>query len=296
MISLALLTLVSAPDGVFYLHTGAAELEETAAEDRRPSFYLPENGSRYTAYMDAASVSLEDAVRLVNADADLEFYKNVTEIDDPGDLLVLTTKNRRLPRDYVPDNLRAVCGTNVLMREEAADALERMNGAMKDEGLSVVPVSGYRSYYTQRQLFDTRIREYGSAGAAERDTARAGHSEHQTGLAVDILHKIVRPLGAANFQRTEHYKWLTDHAHEYGFILRYPSQYTHVTGYAYEPWHWRYVGADAATAMKDGGYDVYEKYWGEFAAPAIARAEREESTDGVTDKRSGELRTLMGGK
>ena len=294
---MALIALISASDGSFYFHNSAAETDAAVSENGRPSFYLPENGSRYTAYMDSKDVSLEDAVRLVNAGADLEFYKNVKEIEDPGDLLVLTSKNRRLPRDYVPDDLRAVCGTNVLMREEAADALERMNEAMKSEGLSVVPVSGYRSYYTQRQLFDTRIREYGSAYAAERDTARAGHSEHQTGLAADILHKIVRPLGAANFQRTEHYKWLTDHAHEYGFILRYPSQYTHITGYIYEPWHWRYIGVEAATAMKDGGYDLYEKYWGEVSVLNVLQAEINDSgPDSVTDKKTGELKTLWGGK
>ena len=258
----------SASDTIYFInyfdfYKYPAESPKTADLGERPAFYLPENESRYEAYFQRNDISYENAVRLVNAGADLDHYSEVAEIADPADTLVFCAKNRKLPDGYEPDDLREVYSTGVMLRNDAACALERMIDAMYSEGHDVVLISGYRSYDSQKWLFDSRSAG-ASVNAADMDTARAGHSEHQTGLAVDLLHRVIRPLGNAGFQRTAQYAWLTANAHEYGFILRYPENYTDVTGFIYEPWHWRYVGADAATEMKEGGYGVFELYWGEI--------------------------------
>ena len=237
-----------------------------ALASKRLPYYMKENEMRYQKYMVFnKGITYENTLRLVNARVDLEFYSQPVVIENPDDLLVLCSKNWRFSSDYEPSDLRNVGATGVQLRNNAAGALEQMMDAMYLDGLGLAVISGYRSYATQKYLYNSRINSYGSIAAADRDTARAGHSEHQTGLAVDILQKVVRPLGNANFQNTEQYQWLKEHAHEYGYIERYPREYVSITGFSWEPWHWRFIGTEAATAMKINGYVVFEQYWGEVA-------------------------------
>ena len=250
---------------IFTKHILFADLINLAADYTNLSFFIEENIERYKKFANKNQIPFDKAVRLVNSGADLIAYTDIYSITNPSCILTLCTKNRRLPDDYEPANLRSVNGTHILLREEAALALESMIDAMNEDGLTIVLISGYRSLASQKSLFDRRVREYGSISAADKDTARAGHSEHQTGLAVDLLQRTVRPLGNANFQNTRQYKWLLENAYKYGYILRYPKNYEHITGFSYEPWHWRYIGIDAAAAMKDGEIKVFEKFWGEIS-------------------------------
>jgi len=194
-----------------------------------------------------------------NSQSSLEAYTNIQEIDNPEDYLALCTKNHRFPQDYEPSDLRKIKGIEFLLRDKAAEAFEQMRDAMDAVGLNIEVFSAYRSYNTQQLLFHERVRRHGSAERAEMGTARAGHSEHQSGLAVDIRH--IGAISNMSFQYTAHYQWLLQHAHEYGYILRYPIEYIHITGYMFEPWHWRYIGIEHATAMKSGEYTVFEHYW-----------------------------------
>src|SRR5690606_37608630 len=126
--------------------------------------------------------------------------------------------------------------------------------------------SAYRSYGVQVNVYNGWVNQLGQAGA-DLTSARPGHSEHQTGLAVDI--SSVPAVCALDqcFADTPEGKWLAAHAHKWGFVLRYPNGKTSVTGYEFEPWHYRYVGVDLATAMHETGIRTLEEFFGLPAAP-----------------------------
>ncbi|SMP51038.1 M15 family metallopeptidase [Anoxynatronum buryatiense] len=183
----------------------------------------------------------------------------------PEKLTVIVNREHPLPEDYVPDNLVTpnvsvmYSGEASLLRKEAADALEEMvAAALEATGEQLVLRSGYRSYATQRYLFNTRARERGEA-VANRSTARPGESEHQTGLAADITSPSVRRQLTTRFGETPEGKWLQENAHHYGFVLRYPAGKEEITGYIYEPWHFRYVGHGLATRLYESGLTMEEE-------------------------------------
>ncbi len=125
------------------------------------------------------------------------------------------------------------------LEPEVAKALARMTAAARADGVRIVVRSGYRSYATQAAIFKRQLATYPSEAMARRYNAQAGQSEHQTGLAVDLWDGVTWGLAMA---RTKTGVWLWRHAPEYGFILRYPQGKEKITGYAYEPWHFRFLG------------------------------------------------------
>ncbi|NLG25256.1 MAG: M15 family metallopeptidase [Clostridiales bacterium] len=172
--------------------------------------------------------------------------------------LILVNKQRRLPAGYVPGDLRAVdvrfaryaTAERHKLRDEAAGSLERMFEAATADGLRLIAVSGYRSYDSQDDIRALRGRQAGEEHAS-RYIADAGASEHQTGLAMDVCSEDCADL-IEEFSDTDEYRWLLAHAAEYGFIIRYPEGGEAVTGYAFEPWHLRYVGDEAGAIAKSG--------------------------------------------
>jgi len=135
--------------------------------------------------------------------------------------------------------------------EVAADDLVDMFNAAENDGVELVFGSGYRSYALQKQFYDSYVTRDGQA-AADRYSARPGTSEHQTGLSFDAT----SPSGSCHleicFETTDQGEWLAENAYEWGYTLRYRKGKEKVTGYQYEPWHFRYVGSDLAT-------ELYEK-------------------------------------
>ena len=115
------------------------------------------------------------------------------------------------------------------------------------EGLSVFLSSGYRGYEEQQYLFNRKVEQYGEEQAATI-VSRPGTSEHQTGLACDITDEYYE-LKNESLENTALYQWMSRHCQEYGFIVRYPKDKEEITGIIYEPWHFRYVGVEAATYM-----------------------------------------------
>lgn len=162
---------------------------------------------------------------------------------------------RYRPRDLVEPRVRFLAGTSDegrLLRRRAARALERLFAAAARDGLALAGVSGFRSFASQRALFAGYARERGVENAAHV-SARAGHSEHQTGLAVDIAGADGRCAASRCFAGSRAARWLGRHAAEHGFVVRYPRGGEGVTGYVHEPWHLRYVGrALAAEATATG--------------------------------------------
>lgn len=180
----------------------------------------------------------------------------------------VVNKRIRLGEDDRPKKL--VVGERVMVDERVAKPLEAMLKAADKAGAGLVTVSGFRDYAGQKHIYD-HYKESVGQEKADRYSARPGHSEHQLGLALDVAMKIgSRDLNEA-FGRSKPGIWLAAHAHEYGFIIRYPKGQTHVTGYQPEPWHIRYVGKETARFMharKD--IPTLEKLFGLPDAPDYA--------------------------
>jgi len=172
--------------------------------------------------------------------------------------MILVNKVWGLPEDYVPSDLtmanvpfvNGVAETKKQMRADAALALEKMFSAALEEGVELLGVSGYRSYYTQRDIYNRRLQEMGEAHVS-RYNAMPGYSEHQTGLAMDLGTPGCVDL-STRFADTPAYAWLKQHAHKYGFIIRYTEDGEEETGYAFEPWHVRYLGEEATAVYQSG--------------------------------------------
>ena len=190
----------------------------------------------------------------VNTSIDKEFYTDIKTVDNPNDLLVLVNKFYALPSGIEPNDLIQV--ESVKMQREAGEALKEMATAMRNDGLKIILQSGYRSEDTQSYLYNRYVARDGKE-EADTYSARPNHSEHQTGLAIDVSHD-----GTLEeyFEDTPQFEWLQDNAHKYGFILRYPKDKVYMTGYTYEPWHYRYVGIEVATLIKNENI-TFEEYY-----------------------------------
>lgn len=184
---------------------------------------------------------------------------------DPTDTLILVNKHNRAPavpitlvKPDVPPTREAL-SENIYMQPEAAEALEELFAGAKEDGITLLATSGFRSYSTQKAIFERKL-ETMSERAANASVAKPGYSEHQTGLAMDVEGQTSLGLGLVeDFGKTPEGVWLADHCHEYGFIIRYPEGKTDITGYIYEPWHIRYVGKEAADQI--AALDVtFEEY------------------------------------
>ena len=227
--------------------------------------------ARYLSYAQAhPEASAQEIVTQVNLDLDLAPYDDARPIDDPSDPLVLVNKYHGLPETYVPEleKLGGRYGVGSMVPDAAA-AFRAMADAAKADGISLRSVSAYRSYQTQQGLYNHYVSIDGKANA-ERYSARPGYSEHQTGLALDINTASI----SAHFENTAEYAWLQANCAKFGFMLRYPQDKESITGYRYEPWHYRYVGQAIAQTCMDQGL-TYEEYLaaqaqpGENQAPAL---------------------------
>lgn len=197
----------------------------------------------------------ENTVFCVNMDRDLGFYSTISEAADPSGLGVLVNKIYALPADYVPvlELLGDPYGSGSL-HPEAAKAFRTMADAAWAEGVSLRSVSAYRSYDRQKLTYNGYLRQ-NEQSVVDTFSARPGHSEHQTGLSLDINVASSR----AHFEDTKAFGWLKEHCAEYGFILRYDLGKESVTGYRFEPWHYRYVGVEVAKTCMEQGL-CYEEY------------------------------------
>ena len=225
--------------------------------DIKDSNYLERFYERYVAYKKLHSDYSDDKIiTYVNIGLDKPFYSDMEEVDMSKKYLIICNKYHNLKKDYVPDLVSLDGYGGGSMEREAASYFKKMVDAAKEEGLALKNVSGYRSYSTQKYLYNNYVSKDGKT-KADTYSARPGTSEHQTGLASDIN------WVSSRFENTEEYKWLINNAHKYGFILRYPKGKTNITGYTYEPWHYRYVGSDVAKYIYE--HDItYEEYYATF--------------------------------
>ena len=204
---------------------------------------------------------------------DMEPYQTAISTSDQA-YLKLANKQSPLETDYAPASLSTIpsaltlYGKEVQMESTAALAAEALVRELRACGYEDIAItSGYRSYAYQQILFNTYL---GNEMAAHPDwtqaqceamvltySARPGESEHQTGLCMDLISLTHVELDES-FAQNPAFEWLSANAHAFGFILRYPSDKSDVTGYSYEPWHYRFVGVKAATAIYEKGITLEE--------------------------------------
>lgn len=188
---------------------------------------------------------------------------------DDAYMLQIINNATGLPRSYIPKNLvdiRSHIGTYggnlICLTETAATSLLNMSQDMAKEGLTLMVVSGYRSYEGQTALYNAYAPTM-NTGAYHR-VAPPGHSEHQLGTTVDVASEF---KSGSNFALTDESMWIKDHGYKYGFIISYEEGAEEKTGYMYEPWHLRYVGVNNATVLHTGEYSLaykpiyYRKSW-----------------------------------
>lgn len=236
------------------------------------SYFKIDNLKRYLDYdiMEIKSIydisnikkdfNYEDVVTYVNANLDKEYYSsdNLISNEDASKIDVLVNKYHKLDENYEPSDLTIIdskyaSGTQKL-RKEAQIKFEEMASDMAKENLKIYAGSTYRSYTYQKGLYDRYVKKDGFA-AAETYSARSGYSEHQLGLAVDIVNGKWDYLS----ENDKEYDYLVKNSYKYGFILRYPRGSEYITGYMFEDWHFRYLGIELATKVFNSGltYDEY---------------------------------------
>lgn len=201
------------------------------------------------------------------------FNRAAHSIDDPESIWVVSNKLRQLsPADFAPTDLSMPEGVEnefaQPLREPAARAAEALIGAATAAGHRVRIISAYRDYATQVALYDGYVARDGQE-AADTYSARPGHSEHQTGLVID-LDDFGDCYLAECFGETPAGQWVGEHAAEHGFIVRYPTGQQDVTGFVPEPWHFRYVGRELAQEMQRTGISTLEEFFALPAAPGYA--------------------------
>ena len=213
---------------------------------------------RYLAYQASQGIEMKQAVTEVNLNLDKDFYTNIETINDPSSITVLVNKFYSLPADYVPEDLVSIPSfPNLQIKKDAVDDFEKLLAAAKLDNIIIIPYSTYRSYEYQEGLYNKYL-QTDSQEEVDTYSARPGHSEHQTGLALDV-----RSSSHWSNLTDSDYEWMLDNSYKYGFIIRYPKNNSRITGYQEEPWHLRYIGIEHATKVHELGitfdeyYDIY---------------------------------------
>ena len=230
----------------------------------KEKYFILSNLTKYLNHKNENNnLSYTDTIAVVNVGADKDWYTDSKAANLDDNYLILVNKFNYLPEDYNPDDLikmglqYAFSGKEI--REEVYGAFKRLVKDAQSEDLTIVANSSFRTFDYQESLYN-RYKANNGKEFADSYAARSGYSEHQTGLAIDVS-----TLNSTmdNFEETKEFEWLQKHAHEYGFILRYPKGKEFITGYNYESWHYRYVGIEIARKIKELGitFDGYYAYY-----------------------------------
>lgn len=236
---------------VLVLFAGCSNEKTTSSENTSDSSNTPASSSN-------SSDDSNDAAKKDGA---------AQAITDPHNVAVMVNKQFSLPENYEPTdlvdpNVRFTFKEKIekrKMRKEAAEALEKMFAGAEKDGVYLAGVSAYRSHKTQTAVFNRYVKKDGEE-KAKTYSAVPGHSEHETGLAIDVSGSDGRCAAEDCFAGTKEAEWLAKHAPEYGFIIRYPEGKESITGYKYEPWHIRYVGTDIAKNIAERNITLEEYF------------------------------------
>lgn len=223
-------------------------------------YYIKKNLKRYLDYYQKEpTLSFDEVVKRVNCQIDYPFYTHTQIADLSKGKWILVNKYYQLPQDYIPNDLMvlptAYSDDQASLVEEAAMAFEIMCEEAKKEHqiIQADQNNGFRSYGSQQSSYQFYCSAYGVADADEI-SARPGFSEHQSGYTIDVT------VNGSKYNNHHQLDWLMENSYRYGFINRYPENQEYLTGYQHEPWHYRYVGVEAAQIIHDEGL-TFEEYY-----------------------------------
>ena len=225
-------------------------------------YFILKNLDRYMSYEEEDTSKI---VTNVNCNLDKEFYTDQVDSDTSDGMLLIVNKYYSIPDGYNYGELVTLdkaysVNSNDKLSKETYEAFKELVEAAEKEGLHIRSKSAYRSYETQKNLYNNYKKTNGY-NWAEKWSAHPGNSEHQTGLALDVCSKDTYTI--QKFEGTNEFNWMKDNSYKYGFILRYPEGKEYITGYNYEPWHYRYVGKDIAKYIYENNI-TFEEYWAYF--------------------------------
>lgn len=244
---------------VIYFNSSDNNSYDDGKTDHRDEFtivesnYLERNYKRYVAYgKKHHDYSDDKIITYVNIGLDNDFYTNVEKSNEQDGLIMIVNKYFYLSEDYKPETT-----TVGSFKAELSNKIVKDFNDMVLEGekyqVRLIPVKSYISYEEQQTKYNISVTVDGEKETL-KNIAKPGYSDYQTGLAVDISGETI------NFAKTKEYAWLVEHAYEYGFILRYPENKEEVTGFQYQPYHWRYVGKDVAKIIHEKNITLEEYY------------------------------------
>lgn len=227
-------------------------------------YFLSKYLEKYIEYMDEnREDDYKKTVSIVNAGGWRDPYKLTEKADISKGKAVLVNKYNLLTEDYNPGTIKTFSSEyaygTVSAEEECYNAFIEMADAAKEDGITLLATSGYRTYEHQDEVYQ-EMRNYQGKIYADAYAARAGASEHETGLALDVF---TYSATTDNFEKTDTYKWLIKNSYKYGFIRRYDDGKKDITGYSPESWHYRYLGKDLAKKVYNEGitYDEYYAFY-----------------------------------
>ena len=224
------------------------------------------NFERYLSYQKKhKDLSIDEVIYRIELNLDKTYYEDAELVKNPNDITVLTNKYLEISEDYEPDDLVDMSDEYAnnrygqkKLRKEAYEEFVKMVDAAKEDGVTFYAESAYRSYDYQDRIYKNYVYENGTE-KANKYAAKAGFSEHELGLAVDLANIWTITT------KGEEYAWLTKNAHKYGYIFRYKEEWEDITGYSAESWHIRYVGKKIATDVVKKNMS-YEEYYIKYIA------------------------------
>lgn len=227
---------------------------------------IPGDNTYTLGFADEAGNSISKDMLIVGSSQPLQTpsWPDTDFTLDADNQLSIANKQYQLPQDYEPQDLVDLSSLGILnvnaarLRKSAATALQQMTAAISQAGINYTVTSGYRSFADQVRVYNYWVKYYsGDINATDQVSARPGYSEHQLGLAVDFTTSANGNI-FYQFETTPLSKWLATHAHEFGFVMSYPNGKTDITGYSYEPWHYRYIGVGNASQVVESGETLTE--------------------------------------
>ena len=230
----------------------------------KEKYFIYDNLEKYLDYAsEYKDLSATQVVAMVNTKANTEWYTDIKETDTSKGSTMLVNKFYGLKDDYVPEDLIEVSGTygyaGWYVSESIYDDLVDMLDSARSKGYTMVVSQGYRSYEDQQKAYKS-IQNSSGDSVADREAARPGHSEYQTGLSIDIspFYKI-----EGESSQSDEYKWLSENCYKYGFIVRYPEGKSGITGFSTDLWRLRYVGKKVSMQIYNEGitFDEYYAYY-----------------------------------
>ena len=223
-------------------------------------FYKKELQEDYEKYQKKTNFNSKKVVLEVNIGLHKQFYENSKPTTNLNTNYILVNKYNYLEKDYIPNNLvilEIYAKAGIRLNKEAYESFKEMADEAKKEHLNLRIISAYRSFTYQENLYNSYLKN-DSKDKVDTYSARAGYSEHQTGLSIDI-DNIKQNYN--KFHLTKEFDWMQKNAYKYGYILRYPLGKERITGYKYEAWHYRYVGKVIANYIHNNNITLEEYYY-----------------------------------